>query len=99
MVHVRLLRAAEADLDAIAVYTVSRFGEQQAASYRDGLLQSFEAIARNPDIGSNQGHIKAALRRYVHQSHTIYYRTARQDIVIMRILGPGQDPLHQLLDR
>ncbi|MDZ7769978.1 MAG: type II toxin-antitoxin system RelE/ParE family toxin [Woeseiaceae bacterium] len=96
----RLLRAAEGyDLDTIADYTVRRYGDQQAATYRDGLLQSFEAIARNPDIGSDQGHIKAAVRRYVHQLHTIYYRTARQEIIIMRILGPGQDPLYQLLDR
>lgn len=99
MANVRLLRSAEADLDAIAEYTVICFGNEQANVYRDGLLQCFEALARNPDIGSDQSHIKPNLRRYVHRFHSVYYRTANQEVVVMRILGPGQDPLNHLLDQ
>lgn len=39
MAKVRLLRSAEADLDAIAEYTVICFGNEQANVYRDGLKQ------------------------------------------------------------
>ena len=96
MANYRLLRAAESDLDEIAVYTIAKHGVQQAKVYRDRLLKAFEAIAEHPEIGTGQNHILPELRRLVHESHAIYYRVADNEIVVMRLLGPGQDPLSQL---
>jgi len=96
MANYRLLRAAENDLGEIADYTVAKHGVQQARVYRDGLFKSFDAIAEHPEIGTDQSHIIPELRRFVHESHAIYYRIAENQIVVMRLLGPGQDPLSQL---
>lgn len=96
MIKYRLLRAADVDLDAIAEYTIARHGVQQARAYRDRLMQAFESIAAHPEIGSDQGQILPGLRRFIHESHAIYYRVGQNEIVVMRLLGPGQDPLSQI---
>ena len=96
MTKVRLLHRAEADLIVIAEYTTAQFGTQQAHVYRDGLLATLDALAEQPLMGSDQGHIRANLRRHVYKSHTIYYRPAVDGVVVQRILGPGQDPLDHL---
>jgi toxin ParE1/3/4 len=81
---------------AIARYTVLQFGREQAKSYGAGLLETLDALAEYPLMGSDQGHIRPALRRHVYKSHTIYYRPERNGVVVQRILGPGQDPLREL---
>jgi hypothetical protein len=48
------------------------------------------------DIGNDQSPIKNNIRRHVHEFHSIYYRVDEDEILILRILGPGEDPLHQL---
>ena len=95
MASQRLLRAAENDLGEIADYTIAKHGVAQARVYRDSLLDTLETIARNPGIGTNQSHILPALRRFVHESHSIYYRVEDDGVVVLRLLGPGQDPLSQ----
>jgi plasmid stabilization system protein ParE len=61
-----------------------------------GLLETLDALAEYPLMGSDQGHIRPALRRHVYKSHTIYYRPERNAVVVQRIPGPGQDPLREL---
>ena len=80
----------------IARYTTAQFGIQQAHVYRDGLLATLDALAEQPLMGSDQGHIRAKLRRHICKSHTIYYRPVVDGVVVQRILGPGQDPLRHL---
>lgn len=89
----RLLKKAENDLATIADYTIQRFGIEQARQYRDGLFKAFEIIAEFPLIGSNQSHIKKNMRCHVHEFHSIYYRVDANEVIIYRILGPGEDPL------
>ena len=96
MASYRLLRAADNDLEKIADYTIAEHGVAQARVYRDNLLRALETIAENPGIGTNQNHILPALRRLVHESHSIYYRVEDGGVVVLRLLGPGQDPLSQL---
>ncbi|MGI9302301.1 MAG: type II toxin-antitoxin system RelE/ParE family toxin [Gammaproteobacteria bacterium] len=93
-----LLDSAEVDLNEIADYTIENFGIEQARVYKDGLTRAFQLLAENPLIGSDQGHIRSNVRRFVHKSHAIYYRLDGDDVLVLRILGPGQDPLHQLLE-
>lgn len=80
---------------AIARYTILQFGREQAHAYRDGLLETFDALAEHPLMGSDQRHVRPGLGRHVYQSHTVYYRPERNGVVILRILGPGQDPLRE----
>ena len=90
---VRLLRRSEADLVAIARFTISRFGVEQSRRDRDGLMASIDALARHPLMGTDLGHIRPNLRRHIWQGHSIYYRATDHGVVIQRILGPGQDPM------
>lgn len=92
----RLLKKAENDLTSIAEYTIQHVGIEQAGRYRDGLFKAFEIIADFPLIGSNQSHIKKNMRRHVHEFHSVYYRVDADEVIIYRILGPGEDPLRHI---
>jgi toxin ParE1/3/4 len=86
----------EKDLGNIAVYSIQNFGIQQARIYRDGLFKTLEMIGYFPMIGSYQNHIKKNVRRQVYESQSIYYRIETKTIFILRILGPGEDPLKHI---
>ncbi len=93
MPRIRLAPDAVEDLEAIAEYTIERFGLNQAALYREGILGAIDLLAENPLLGTAQESIMINARRFVHQSHVIYYEVALKEIVVLRILGPGQDPM------
>ncbi|WP_349321474.1 type II toxin-antitoxin system RelE/ParE family toxin [Asticcacaulis sp. MM231] len=86
MADYRLSRKAEADLAAIADYSLQVFGIQRARSYRDDLLKAFAHIASNPNLGTYYGHIAPDTRRFVTGSHVIYYRMLPDGLLIRRIL-------------
>jgi toxin ParE1/3/4 len=96
MVNFQLSKRAERDLENIAIYTIQNFGFRQARIYRDGLFKTFEMIREFPMIGSDQSHIKQYVRRQVYESHAIYYRTDTKTIFILRILGPGENPVRHI---
>ena len=91
-----LSKLADKDIGNIASYTIQRFGIRQARLYRDGLFKAFEMISDYPFMGSDQSQIKKNIRRQVFESHSIYYRVDVNAIFILRILGPGEDPLKHL---
>ena len=93
MSRLRLSFLADKDLSNIAAYTIQNYGLRRARLYRDGLFKAFEIISDFPNIASDQNHIKANTRRHVHQFHAIYYRIDVERILILRILGPGEDPI------
>jgi toxin ParE1/3/4 len=96
MVNFQLSKRAEKDIENIAVYTIQNFGLQQARLYRDGLFKTFDMIREFPLLGSDQSHIKHGIRRQVYESHAIYYRTDTNMVFILRILGPGEDPVRHI---
>jgi toxin ParE1/3/4 len=96
MLSYRLSNRAEKDLENIAVYSIKNFGIKQARLYRDGLFKTFDMLCAFPMIGSNQNHIKKDVLRQVYEPHSIYYRIDANAIFILRILGPGKDPLRHL---
>lgn len=95
--RVRLRQEALDDLDGIATYTLESFGAAQAARYKENFLKALDLLAVFPLLGPETG-IRPGLRRHVHASHAIYYRVDGEDIVIIRILGPGMDPTREFSD-
>ncbi len=87
---------AESDVDRIASYTVENFGIAQAKYYIEGLHQSILTLTEYPLMGSDQSHIKPKARRIVYRSHAIYYVLTEDVVFVLRILGPGEDPLRQI---
>lgn len=96
MAKYTLSRKAEADLTAIADFTLETFGIEQTRLYYNGLVNAFNRIADHPEIGTSFAHIKPNTRRWIHGSHVIYYRTDAASIFIRRILHQSQDPLRHL---
>ena len=95
MLRLRLTPAATDDLESIAKYTLERFGTKQAVIYEEGLLKAIALLQENPLLGSEQSKILPNTRRLVHESHSIYYEVGKAEILILRFLGPGEDPLKQ----
>jgi toxin ParE1/3/4 len=92
----RLSKPADADLDGIADYSLQSFGLDQTRIYRDRLFRAFETLDEFPGIGSHCSFIRKGARRFVHDSHVIYFRRVRSVILILRILGADQDPARNL---
>lgn len=74
------------DLEAIAEYTIERFGLEQARGYRDDLGACFDRLANNPKLGRPAGELGPDLRRYEHRSHIIFYQQTLEGILIVRVL-------------
>ena len=84
---------ADHDFQEILEYTRDKFGFAKVEPYASRLIEAFEMITEFPESGTAQDMIVVGLRRLVVERHSIYYRTDGEQIVILRILGPGQDPL------
>jgi toxin ParE1/3/4 len=89
---------ARLDLDAILTTGLEQFGETKALKYADGLSRVLSLLAVFPQMGVNLGHIRTGMRRHVHGSHAIYYRIHESGVRVLRILGPGQDPVREFFD-
>jgi toxin ParE1/3/4 len=86
MAEYQFSRRAALDLEAIAEYTIERFGLGQAQSYRDDLGACFERLADNPRLGRPARELGPELRRYEHRSHIIFYQKLDTGILIVRVL-------------
>ena len=96
MLDVRLSRSADADLFEIVYYTAERFGEAQSEIYSDGLLAAIDLLSEYPLIGTDASDVRASTRRLVHEHHNIFYEVLESEVLVLRILGPGQDPQEHL---
>lgn len=89
MADYRLSGAAEADIEAIHLYTNETFGPRQAARYIDGLTRSFQMLADFPRTGRRADDLHSDLFRFPYQSHVILYSIEPGRIVIRRV-GHGR---------
>jgi toxin ParE1/3/4 len=88
----RLTRHAERDVLDIYLYTLEHFGADQADRYTSDLFDRFGGLAERPSSGRDFSDIHPGARRANHGSHAIYYRTAADGILILRILHQKRDP-------
>jgi len=91
MAEYRFTRRAAMDLEAIAEYTIERFGIDQARRYRDELAACFEQLTDHPGLGRRYEQLGPGLRRYEHRSHIVFYQAVGTDILIVRILHYRMD--------
>lgn len=85
----RLSPLAEADLEAIWLYTFKRWSTEQADSYHRHLVETFEALA----AGTKQGRpsVLPDLQKYLCGSHVVYFADDADHLDIIRILHQRQD--------
>jgi len=89
-------QAADADLTELYTFTYVEFGEIQADTYFQSLEESLMRLAESPKLGANVSSLREGYRRFVHKSHSIYYKMIRSGIRVVRILGPGMSPERNL---
>ncbi len=81
--------AAEQDLEEIYAYSFAEFGEHRADAYFESLENCLQRLAEQPRLGMDVSRIRSQNLRFVHQRHSIYYKTSKTGILVVRILGPG----------
>lgn len=86
MENYRLSERADKDFESIYVFGLLNFGSRQADAYTDGMEARFEQIAAHPQLYPAVDHIRPGYRLSVYQSHSIYYRVDKNDVVVVRIL-------------
>lgn len=95
MAEYRLTPAAERDLEAIWVYTLQKWGLEQANRYIDILSAAFADLAESPKTAPTCDRIRPGYRRRSVERHTIYFRLTNYGISIIRILHHSMDaPRH-----
>jgi toxin ParE1/3/4 len=87
----RLTAAAAADLFEIYQYTAENWGEGQADRYQIELHRHLSNAADNPLLGTAQNELGKSVRKYLAESHVIYYRPTGQNIEVLRVLHVRQD--------
>jgi toxin ParE1/3/4 len=92
MVEYKLTNKAVEDLNDIWEYTIEKWAEEQADKYYNLLLNSFQEIANNPELGKNYQGIKKELFGLKTNKHIIFYRkSGDKPLEITRILHGRMD--------
>lgn len=91
MAKYRFTQRAEFDLEAIADYTIERFGVEKARSYLADFKSCFDHLMENPEVGRRVEHLRTGLRRYEHGSHIVFYHVTDSGILIVRVLHYRMD--------
>jgi len=81
-----LTRAALADVEAVAEYTLKHWGQAQAAAYVAGLEALFVELAQRPLSGRKREDLAPWLLSFPFESHVVYYSRAPSGITVIRIL-------------
>ena len=90
MAEYRLSPAAECDLESIWVYTIRRWGVEQATRYIDFVL------AQSPKTASSCERIRPGYRRRGVERHMIYFRVTDYGIAVIRVLHDRMDASRHL---
>jgi toxin ParE1/3/4 len=88
-VTILLSRLARADLEDIRRYTVETWGRAQWLAYYRKLVQGFETIAKNPEVGRDRSLFVPGMRSLNCERHVIFYQrldAANGAPVVLRIV-------------
>ncbi len=94
----RLILAPEAldDLEAILLYTLQKWGDDQQDRYADAIEKGLSVLLDHPTIGRNRPEILAGCRSYRIREHIVYYAIEGEEVRIARILHGRMDALRYL---
>ena len=87
-----LAKRAQRDLENIELYTLHRWGPEQAATYLDEIGATFETLRENPRIGRSRSEFGAGLLSFPSGHHVLFYRVRANRIRVVRILHERADP-------
>lgn len=87
----RLSDAAARDVRRLYRQSILDFGLGQANRYYDGLIATFEMLARNPEAGRDRPDLRGHVRTYPFEAHVIAYKKQAAGLVIVRVMHSRQD--------
>lgn len=88
----KLTQKAVEDLNNIWEYTCEKWSESQADEYYKILLETFQRIANNPNLGKYYEELDSNIYVFRLQQHIIFYRKINQkSMEIVRILHGKMD--------
>jgi toxin ParE1/3/4 len=90
----RLTHKAEEDLTEVFLSGIRDFGVIQAEAYLEELVQTFDLLADNPEIGRLREEFRPAVRIHPHGAHIVIYRDVDADVLIIRIRHGREDWRH-----
>lgn len=96
MSRFKLLPQAEADLEAIWLYSEKNWGLDQANAYLDGLVDSFQLLSENPLMCRARNEFQPPVHIHHHAHHLIVFVISGCEIDIVRILHESMDVDTQL---
>jgi toxin ParE1/3/4 len=83
---------AVGDLEAIAHYSLMRFGFAQALKYQTDLRRTFDLLAEFPHMSPVRDDIMAgSVRLRHHKAHVIVYQEVPDGILVVRVLDARRD--------
>jgi toxin ParE1/3/4 len=89
--NIELAARAQRDLRGIRIYTVKRWGEQQADAYFAELSSAFDTLRDNPSIGMARDDLKPGVRSLVVREHRVLYRVSGRIIRVLRVVHIRRD--------
>jgi len=82
---------ARDDIEAIAVYSFIKWGEEQTTKYTEELYKTITNIANNPETGKSRYGVPRVIKGRKSGRHVVFYRITGQTIFIIRILHESMD--------
>ena len=87
----RLTPKAQRDLEDIWLYTAQTWSMAQADRYTDIMEDTFDRLLFMPEMARERPEIDPPVRIHPSAEHLIIYRVERDQLIILRVLGAGQD--------
>jgi toxin ParE1/3/4 len=94
--HYVIRQVAHNDLEEIWRYTYNKWGIDQADAYIGLLLQRFEWIAKNPNLGIRRDDIKTGYYCCLEGRHLIFYTLNHRMVDIIGIPHQSMDVVGHL---
>ncbi len=87
--------SAEADLYDIGLYSQNKYGVKQRNQYLDDIMDKFQLLAQQPELGQDRSALKIGLYSLLINSHVIFFKKFSYGIRIIRVLHQSMDlPQH-----
>lgn len=96
----RISRKAVEDLENIWTYTFQKWSTEQADRYYNLIINEFEFIAKNFNVGKPMDNIQKGYRATIVKSHLIFYRKSWDNQVeIIRVLHQKMDIVTKIKEK
>lgn len=89
--HYEISRLADHDIESILEYTFKHYGETQARKYTTELIDKFELLVKNPELGRACDDVRDGYRRLEYERHIIFYQIQNDKILIVRVIHDAMD--------